>query len=312
MGSFAKYPEIELLHKVPAILDELEVVVLEKIHGRNARLGWVGGLFRIGSRTEEFDLELSTPSTGREFFGWVMATNLKQRIKELAESISSDVIFYGEWFGPGVQKGVVYADEKQLRIFDVRINDDLVDWDKVVELVERVGLKTVPLLYRGKPTMDILDEKRIIPSAVAYENTIGSEQNVGEGVVVKPTRMHRNSYGNWIMAKYKSPKFSEQKSLSEVRVQPVIPESATTFIEEFFTLQRLDHVIDSLRSIGIDVTVPATTGQIIRGMYEDVLKESETEYAQLDDDARRTVDKRHSGKTKTLLSIWLANQAVSV
>lgn len=311
MGAFAKYPEIELLHRVPDIMQEPEVVVTEKLHGTNTRFGWVDGRFRVGGRNEEFDLETSAPSSGYGFVGWVRTTDLVRRVKELAEFLNAEVIFYGEWFGPGVQKGVVYAQDKQLRIFDVCINDDLVGWDEVVQFTERVGLKTVPLLYRGKPDREVLDGKQTIPSAIAYENGVGSEENIGEGVVVKPSRMHRNFYNDWVIAKHKSPKFSERKSLSEGKPKLATPESATAFVEEFFTLQRLEHVLTNMRASGVDVTAPSATGQIIRGMYGDVLKESKPEYDQLDEDSRKAVDKHHAGKTKVLLGIWIANQSVT-
>lgn len=310
MGAFSKYPEIELLHRVPDIMQEPEVVVMEKIHGTNARFGWVDGKFRIGGRNEEFDLQTSTPSTGYGLMGWLHTTDLVQRVQKLAESISAEVIFYGEWFGPGVQKGVVYAKDKQFRVFDVRVNDDLVDWDQVVSLTERVGLQTVPLLYRGKPNREILDRHQTAPSVVAFENGVGTQENIGEGVVIKPSRMHRNLHNNWVIAKHKGPKFSERKSLSEGKAQVATPESATAFTDEFFTLQRLEHVLTNMRSSGVDITVPSATGQIIRSMYGDVLKESKPEYELLDEDARKAVDKGHAGKTKILIGIWKANQPV--
>lgn len=310
MGVFAKYPEIELLHRVPDIMQEPEVVVMEKIHGTNARFGWVEGRFRVGGRNEEFDPETSTPSSGYGLMGWLRTTDLVRRVQELAESMVAEVIFYGEWFGPGIQKGVVYAKDKQFRVFDVRVNDDLVDWDQVVGLTERVGLQTVPLLYRGKPDRENLDRYQTAPSTVAFENGVGTDENIGEGVVIKPSRMHRNLYNDWVIAKHKSPKFSERKSLSEGKVQVATPESAKAFIEEFFTIQRLEHVLTNMRASGVDVTAPSAIGQIIRGMYGDVLKESKPEYDLLDEDARKAVDKQHAGKTKVLLGIWLANQPV--
>lgn len=309
---FAKYPEIELLYRVPDIMQEPEVVITEKLHGTNTRFGWVDGRFRIGGRNEEFDIEASAPSSSYGFLGWVRTTDLMQKVKELANALNAEVIFYGEWFGPGVQKGVVYAKDKQLRIFDVRVNDDLVDWDKVVQFTERVGLKTVPLLYRGKPDKEVFDGKQSAPSTIAYENGVGSEENIGEGVIVKPSRMHRNLYSDWVIAKHKSQKFSERKSLSEGKSKPATPESATAFVEEFFTLQRLGHVLTNLHSSGVEIAAPSAIGQIIRGMYGDVLKESKPEYDQLDEDSRKVVDKHHAGRTKILLGIWLANQSVIV
>lgn len=311
MGIFKKYIDIELLDRVPDIMQEPEIVVLEKICGTNVRFGWFNERFRIGGHNEEFDFERSAPSSGFEFLGWVRTADLVQRVRKLAESLSAEVIFYGEWFGPGIQKDVVYAREKQLRIFDVRVNGDLVDWDRVVQLTERIGLKTVPLLYRGKPDREIFDASRTIPSAIAYENGVGSQENISEGIVIKPSRMRRDSHNDWIIAKHKGPKFSERKSLSDGKPKPATPESAAAFIEEFFTLGRLDHVLIDMRSSGMDVTTSFAVGQIIQGMYRDVIKESKPEYDQLDEVSRKAVNKCHARKTKVLLETWLSNQNIA-
>ncbi len=308
MGKFHKYPHIELLHRVPDILLEREVVVTEKVHGINVRFGWVDGRFRVGSREEELSFEVPAPTLLKSFLAWILSTNLVQQVTELAKSLGSEFIFYGEWFGPGVQKGVVYAAEKQLRIFDVRVGEDFVEWDRVAELAARIDVKTMPVLYRGRPRQDVFDEKRIESSTIAFENMLGSAENIAEGIVIKSSRMHRNHRGNWVIAKHKSPAFSERKSGNEDKVQPTTPESATEFIEEFFTIQRLEHVLTNLRAAGVDVTIAAATGQILKGMYQDVMRESEPEYGRLDEESRKAVDRQHATKTKVLLRTWLIDQ----
>ena len=62
-------------------------------------------------------------------------------------------------------------------------------------------------------------------------------------------------------------------------------------------------------SVGVDVVDPIKTGQIIQSMYADVIKESQSEYEQLDEVAQKAVGKRSGGRTKMLLNIWLAKRA---
>ncbi len=310
MGLFKKYVDIPLLYRVPEIMEEPEVIVMEKPDGTNFRYGFVEGRFRIGGRNEEFDFLTSAPSACFGAVGWARATNLDKRVEELAESLGVEIIFHDEWYGPGIQNRVIYSREKQQRTFDVRVNEEFVDWDKVVELTQRLGHKNVPLLYRGKPDMEVFDRFRVAPSAIAYENALGTEDNIAEGIVIKPAHMHRNFRDDWIIAKYKGPKFGELKSqtMTTAHVPLAVPQSSTAFIDEFFTEERLGHVLNNLRAMDVDVSSPVAMGQVIRDMYNDVLKESKPEYEQLDDESRRSVDKRHATKTKALLSIWLADQ----
>ena len=48
MGLFKKYVDIPLLYRVPEIMEEPEVIVMEKPDGTNFRYGFVEGRFRIG------------------------------------------------------------------------------------------------------------------------------------------------------------------------------------------------------------------------------------------------------------------------
>jgi len=314
MGLFKKFPEIRSLHKVTEdIFRGQEVVVTEKIHGRNSRFGWVDGRFRVGGHSEEFELIKSGPSTGEGYMGWIRESGIAERTDKLARELGAEIIFYGEWFGRGVQKGVKYFEaEKGFRIFDVRINEEFVGWDEVVRLAGIIDLPLVPLLYRGVPSQEVFDELRLRSSTVAHENGVGSEGNLAEGIVIKPTTMHRNHEGGeWVMAKHKHPKFEERKSMSLYgeKERPPTPAEAPEFVEEFFTAMRLEHVIDKIREQGVDISAPKAIGLTIRGMYEDVvLKEAIEEFAALSKEARDAVDSLHAKTTKRLLEAYLKSE----
>ena len=227
-------------------------------------------------------------------------------MQALAETLSTEIIFYGEWHGQGVQKGIQYVDGKDFRIFDVLMGDDLIGWDDVTRLAEVVGLKTVPLLYRGAPSRELFDELRMKPSVVAHENGVGSEENLAEGVVIKPSTMHRDEYGNWLIAKHKNPRWEERKSLKENRPKSEIPSGAQEFVDEFFTAERLEHVLTALRESGVDIVASSAIGPAIRGMYEDVVKESKEEFTELPEETQRAIAKIHPSQTKSLLDTYVS------
>lgn len=316
MGTFAKWISIENLYRVPEILSPLyvkEVVVPEKIHGTSARVGCIDEVFRVGGRNEEFDLATSKDSSCFGLLGWVRSTSLSERVVALAHELGLDLIVYGEWFGAGIQKGVTYlpAGEKGFLVFGVRIGEDLASWDTVVEISAKLGLTTVPVLYRGKPDMEVFDRLRSIPSTVAYEHGVGSDSNIAEGIVIFSLPLQRLGE-SYLIAKHKHPNFAERQSERRDKA-PRIPtegeatanEAANAFVEEFWTASRLEHVLTYLSEQGIDVSKPTVLGPAIRGMFDDVRKEGGPEWGALSLEAQKLVGRIHPSRTKTLIEEYL-------
>src|SRR5260221_3043426 len=187
MGEFYTFPHLETLDRHPEIFGMAAVVVTEKIHGTNSRFGLVDGAFKVGAR----NTELTEPGDGFGFYGWVQEQGIEQRLREHYEGV--DIIVYGEWYGPKIQKGVVYATEKQFRGFAVRIGRSFVGPDEAHEIIQKLGLNAVPVLYRGVPTTAQFDILKGQPSQVALENArngqeLGVDQstNTAEGIVIYP------------------------------------------------------------------------------------------------------------------------------
>ncbi|TSC81982.1 MAG: hypothetical protein G01um101419_701 [Parcubacteria group bacterium Gr01-1014_19] len=313
MGQFAKWTDIVSLNRLPEIMQVPEVAVTEKIHGTSVRIGWVDNTFRVGGRNEEFDVVTSNPSTGMSFMAWVRDhPELPEKLEQLAIEKGGEVIVYGEWFGNGIQKGVRYFAEpgKGFRIFGVRINGCLMDWDVVKATAEELGLPTVPLLYRGKPDLELFDKLRVFPSKVGEENGISDPENLAEGVVISAIPMVQIS-SDWAIVKHKHQKFEERSSLQRDDKKSVEElESAIQFVAEFWTEQRLEHVFGGLREKGLDVRTPSSIGPTIKAMFEDVLKESQPEWTKLSEKEQKAVQKMHSGKTKMLMNEYLRKSLI--
>ena len=308
MGNFTKWTDIVSLNRLPEIMQAPEVAVTEKIHGTSVRIGWVDNAFRVGGRNEEFDLVTSNPSAGMNFMAWVRDhPELPEKLERLATEKGGEVIVYGEWFGNGIQKGVRYFAEpgKGFRVFGVRINGALQDWNIVEATATKIALPTVPLLYKGKPDLELFDKLRVFPSKVGEENGINDPENLAEGVVISAIPMVQIS-SDWAIVKHKHQKFEERSSLQRDDKKSVEElESAIQFVAEFWTEQRLEHVFSGLREKGLDVRAPSSIGPTIRAMFEDVMKESQPEWTKLSEDEQKAVQKMHSGKTKMLLNEYL-------
>lgn len=177
---FPKYTDIENIKNFPNVLDEVleeddEVVITEKLHGSNARFGWVnteeGPKFYVGTRKMVVDLEDTTNS-------WVKLAN-KYNLPEKLQPYPGYVVF-GELFGKGVQKLEYNLPEQELRLFDVQVNGNkYLDWDDYVEFTDKVGLERVPFVYKGKYNASLLELRK-------GKSDIAS--HIKEGVVIKPTK----------------------------------------------------------------------------------------------------------------------------
>lgn len=170
---FHEYTDIEKWQNYPdAVPIGTEVVLTEKIHGKNCRLGYVLAPNEVGEavwtwmagshsiRRKEFDKK------GVRSQFWAMFTD---NIKAMLQYLASDdfhwhvpkigIICFGEMYGAGVQDMTYGLKNKQeLRVFDIAINEEYLDYDLKEGLLKRFEIPQVPVLYRGPFNPDILEE----------------------------------------------------------------------------------------------------------------------------------------------------------
>jgi RNA ligase (TIGR02306 family) len=159
-------------HKNALLIGE-EVVLTEKLHGRNARFVWAKDRLWCGSHTR---VKRQTAQTVE----WVIAAkyDLENKLRNYP-----DLVFFGEIYGQ-IQRGFQYdipKGEAGLRVFDI-LNlktRRYLDWADVVSLCGEVGLTTVPVLFQG-PWNEELTELR------NGKTTLGNHTR--EGIVIHPTK----------------------------------------------------------------------------------------------------------------------------
>ena len=279
---FTQYPHIENIEEVPKLFGLPEVVVTEKVHGSGMRIGVLDGALHIGGRKLEFTDISPTTREGLCFIQWVLDSGLDKKVRGVGQG--RDIIYYGEWHGSGtpkknwprIQKGIRYINGNDFRIFDVKVDGKYVSFDDIAGWAEKIGLKTMPVLYRGKPDQKIFDSLIDTMSRVGEENGIVDPGNTLEGLVIRPPVLLWDEERSPIMAKYKIGKWAERASQQRhPKTQPkerlVIP-GAEAFAKEFVTATRLDHILDQLRQEGIAVDATAT-GEIMKRMGQDIKRE---------------------------------------
>ena len=185
---FHRYTDIERFQNFPSVIEEGEpVVITEKIHGTNARIGlvkdneelvWMAGSHR--TRRKQYDAQ------GRLSLYWepLQQANVREMIEDLQhDKCAVAVIVFGEIYGPGIQD-MQYGGKCEFRVFDISVNGEYMDWDDVKYLCGIYGVETVPVLYRGGFSVHKLMEVTDGPTTVCEE--VVSKFKGREGCVVKP------------------------------------------------------------------------------------------------------------------------------
>lgn len=174
-GFIPCYTDIENYRRYRHVLNEGEPVVLtEKLHGCNARFTYHTETDRlwVGSRS-------CIKKEDANNLWWKVAEifNLRERLKT-----APNKVFYGEIFGQ-VQdlKYGAKTTEYFLRMFDVFDvqTGRYLDFDDAQALIEKVGLTSVPVLYRGPWNKQLLE---------LAEGKSTLAEHVREGFVVRPVK----------------------------------------------------------------------------------------------------------------------------
>jgi RNA ligase (TIGR02306 family) len=199
------FPEYSVasLRKVPYLFDEGDqVVVTEKIHGTNARFGWVRVGWRwkfvVGShRVIKTDMrpwyvKLWNRITGKEpkrdggFYEQDLWNEVAEKY-ELPDKLWDyrGMVFYGEIYGfttngKGIQDLVYDGPTLGLRFFDVYDLRErvFVDYDQFALYMADCELPTVPVVYRGPFSLDTMKD------LAEGKSTLAPKQ-IREGVVAK-------------------------------------------------------------------------------------------------------------------------------
>jgi RNA ligase (TIGR02306 family) len=186
-GILPIYTDIEGYRRHKYVLAEgEEVVITEKIHGANARFCWHDGELIVGSHKRIKKVyDTAAPSM------WARVAIELGLDKKLAEI--PDVAIYGEVYGQvqDLKYGKAGTELVLFDAMDLRTRSYL-DRDAFLAVAEKLGLPTVPQLYRGPWSVDLL-------ALSEGPSTVPGANNIREGFVVKPVRERFEHMGRVIL-----------------------------------------------------------------------------------------------------------------
>lgn len=273
------YASIVNLYRPEAqrILQFKRCFALEKIHGTSSHVRWSGGtlgFFSGGEKHANFEALFDKEALTAAF------------IEHRVESC----IVHGEAYG-GKQQGMskVYGPKLRFAAFDVHIGGKWLDVPAAATFV--TGTLKLEFVYFVDTSTDVseLDALRDGPSQQSPRNGIADgaeyDSRKAEGIVLRPPFEVTLNDGNRLCAKHKRAEFCERKTPVEVDAGKLaVLEAAEAIADEWVTEMRLTHVLDKLGN----PTDMSATGNVIRAIVEDVLREASGEIID-SKDARKAI-----------------------
>lgn len=254
------YMHIENLYKDQRVLLFKKIWATEKIHGTSAWITYK-------------DEKLTYHSGGGSHDLFVKLFDHEKLLTQMKEKFGwRSVKLHGEFYGGKLQKmSYMYGKESDFIMFDIKVEDVWLSFDKVQKLAEELEIEIVD----GEiidATVEAIEEITNRPSAIALKKGLG--EHVREGVVLKPLEEFVSNNGKRVIVKNKTEKFMETATPRKIedpeRLKRI--EDAKEAAEEWVTAMRLEHVLDKFPNAG-----QKQTGHIIRAMIEDVIREAEGE-----------------------------------
>jgi len=149
------------------------IMITEKIHGTNFRLGRIGGEICIGSHNVRRKLDSA---------GIYDVPLRDSKLMNVLNEFEGDVIFYGEVYGAGVQD-MDYGTTPTYILFDIAVNGEFLPPCDTYKFCQKHNLPHVPVLYIGTYFDNLIEE------FTCGKTHLQPSQNFDgrEGIVIKPT-----------------------------------------------------------------------------------------------------------------------------
>ncbi len=289
---FKKYFDIENSYRKKFIdiivgekLNKDEFVVQEKAHGANLSF-WYDGENLKSAKRSGFIKD--------DFYDYepVEAKN-RERVKKLYAVLKkegcdfSELAVYGELLGgtyphkdvekdttaTRIQKGIFYSPHNEFYAIDVATDGQLLDVDKFNQIMEKAGFLYAKTIFRGT-FEECLKYSNSFPSRISVWLGLPElEDNICEGVVIKPVIPKFLSDKTRVILKNKNEKWTEKAKARDRPKKPPMTLSAKggelfSEMENLITENRLRNVLSKIGAIG-----QKEFGKLIQLFSKDILDE---------------------------------------
>ena len=162
----------------------------EKVDGTNIRVYWDGHKVQFGGRTERAQIPANLVNYLNNTFGTSEAEQIFE--EKFGET---EVILFGEGYGPKIQNGGLYRSDVSFIMFDVMISNNYQPRESVEDIAKAFGIDVVPIIFEGT-IQDGVDFVKGHP-----DSTMGTAKM--EGLVGRPKVEMRDRCGKRVIVKIK-------------------------------------------------------------------------------------------------------------
>lgn len=190
---FSRYTEIENLRNFPHLFSDNEpVVITEKIHGTNCRVGLIDGEWMAGSHK----LQRAEPEdyTRSDYWFPLSLPGVRALLGQLGQHHRQAILF-GEVYGKVQSLKYGLPGKLGFAAFDLLIDGTFVPHGQLRALCQQYDVPTVPLLYHGPFSLETIVE-------LSRGQTTLDDTHYREGVVVKPVEERWDETVGRVIAKY--------------------------------------------------------------------------------------------------------------
>ena len=287
-------------------------VVQEKVHGSNCSFLCDGELIQFAKRS-------AVIAEDEEFYQWQELTErYKERVFKVFTMLKANlsdlqsIIIYGEMFGGGyphkdvkkigamsaIQKGVYYCPGHDFYGFDIYVYTPdeafYLNVDTANQIFADAGFLFAQTLFEGT-LEECLAYPNAFPSTIyKHFNLPEIEDNICEGIVIRPKDPLYIPNGSRIIIKSKNARFAEKKSIKHEPRKPLqIADDVTNLLqlaEDYFTPQRLDNVKSHIGQVSFPEDLGRVSGLLAKDVLEDFLKEHADDYNNLSKQDQKTLN----------------------
>lgn len=327
-NGFVKYNSIENSYKkkyvdIVSLLNITEWCISEKVDGSNALIH-----YNVNEDTIKYGRRSDFLAEGEKHYNFQRIAseipNLLEGFRKLCKVHNYKTIeIFGEVFGGNykheevepikgatkVQKGVYYCPDNAFLAFDIKIDGEYVNTLLFESLCIILSIPYIPVqefkgnVYEAIEYCDTLKDK---PSEIyKLYNLPEIENNIREGVVLKPMVTVRSGNGGRVILKVKNEKFLEI-SAHQPKVHKELPEAlqgAVSIIESYCTSQRLNNVLSHLGEVSIS-DFSKVIREFLADIYNDFGKDGNS-LEEFSKEERGTINKKVNSIISPMIRIRL-------
>lgn len=287
--NFTKYPKMAntyrkdfLTHLTGEGKTDGTWIVTEKIHGANFSFWTNGNVVRMAKRT-------CLIADDENFYGALkVREELIRKIKDLfyyLHPVPKEVAIFGEIFGGSyphpkvdqdpdarkVQRGIYYCPDNKFMIFDIKVDDEFLDFGTMQTHCVFFELPYIGALDTGSFEHCLEHKNKFSSTIHKYYHLPKIKDNICEGIVIRPNKTKFLYRGDRVILKSKNDKWSENVHISRTKTTE-LSEKASEIkeaIRSMITENRYNSVVSKIG----EVTVPMF-GEIMKAFHKDILEEA--------------------------------------